>query len=136
MIKDFLCKGGKPCISISRLSQPKKEGGLALPNIEHYSISFEMSKLCKHWSKTKTDLDWVLIEQELTSPFTPIEVLTQKLENNENRQDNPILLFSKKVWQEVHKKCNISPYFQKYSSLWYNPKIKIGKPIYWPQWLK
>ena len=44
MIKHFLWNGGKPRININRLCQPKKEG-LALPNVEHYSISFEMSSL-------------------------------------------------------------------------------------------
>lgn len=137
MIKHFLWDGGKPRIKIGKLCQSKKEGGLALPNIEHYSISFEMSKMCKHWPETKSDLDWVSIERELSSPFTPIEVLTQKIDNKQNKIENPILKFSKMVWQLVHKKLALSPYTQRYASLWHNPKIKIGKQsIYWSHWLK
>uniref|UniRef100_A0A3P8RWJ4 Reverse transcriptase domain-containing protein n=1 Tax=Amphiprion percula TaxID=161767 RepID=A0A3P8RWJ4_AMPPE len=134
MIKHFLWDGRKPRINLSRLCQPKKEGGLALPNVEHYSISFEMSRLAKHWAG-KVDLDWILIEQELTSPFTPIETLSQKL--NKDKFENPILKFSKMVWLEVHRKYKLDPYVMRYSSLWNNPKIKIGKQsIYWAQWLR
>lgn len=39
-------------IKLIKLCQPKKRG-LSIPNIEHYSISFEMSKLCKPWTETK-----------------------------------------------------------------------------------
>lgn len=135
MIKHFLWGGGKPRINLSRLSQPKKEGGLALPNVEHYSISFEMSKLTKHWAG-KVDPDWISIEQELASPFTPIDILSQKL-NKGKKIENPILKFSKMVWLEVHRKYKLDPYVMKYSSLWNNPKIKINKQsIYWAQWLR
>lgn len=135
MIKHFLWNGGKPRININRLCQPKKEGGLALPNIEHYSISFEMSRLAKHWAG-ELNLDWILMEQELASPFTPIEILLQKISKDNNLQ-NPILKFSKMVWLEVHKKYKLVPYIQKYAPLWHNPKIKIGKEtIYWAQWLR
>lgn len=132
MIKDFLGKGGKPCININRLSQPQKEGGLALPNIEYYSISFEMARLGKHWAG-KNNIDWILIEKELASPFTPIDILLQKI----NKTQNPILKFLKMVWLEVHKKYKLMPYVQKYAPLWHNPKIKIGKQtVYWTQWLR
>lgn len=50
---------------------------------------------------------------------------------------NPILEHSKMVWQEVHKRCKISQYTQKYASIWHNPKIKIDRQsIYWAQWLR
>lgn len=122
-------------ININRLCQPRKEGGLALPNIEHYSISFEMSRLAKHWAG-KINLDWILIERELASPFTPTDILSQK-SNKGNKMQNPILKFSKMVWLEVHKKYKLVTYVQKYASLWHNPKIKINKQtIYWAHWLR
>uniref|UniRef100_A0A3P9I561 Reverse transcriptase domain-containing protein n=1 Tax=Oryzias latipes TaxID=8090 RepID=A0A3P9I561_ORYLA len=137
MIKEFLWNGGKPRISMDRLCQPKKDGGLALPNIEHYSISFEMSRLTKHWVGRELDADWVLVERGITFPFTPMEILVQKPGEQRGRTNNPILEFSKMVWLEVHKKCKLSPHLQKYASLWHNPKIKIGKrSIYWAQWLQ
>lgn len=100
-----------------------------MPNIKYYSVAFEMSKL--------TDLDWVLIERDLTSPFKPMEALAQTVKNEKNKVNNPILGHSKMVWQEVHKRCKISQYTQKYASIWHNPKVKIERrPIYWAQWFK
>lgn len=133
MIKHFLWNGGRPRININRLCQPKKEGGLALPNVEYYSISFEMSSLVKHWVG-EINLDWILIERELASPFSPIDILSQE-SNKGNRMQNPILKFSKMVWLEVHKKYKLVAYVQKYASLWHNSKIKINRQtIYWAQW--
>lgn len=90
MVKHFLWDGRKPRINMDKLCQPKNRGGLSLPNIKYYSISFEMSKLVKHWKGLNTDLDWVLIEQELTSPFKPIEA--QVTTNKEDNVMNPILV--------------------------------------------
>lgn len=39
MIKHFLWDGGRSRINLGRLYQPRKEGGLSLPNIKQYSIS-------------------------------------------------------------------------------------------------
>ena len=83
-----------------------------------------MSKLTAHWDGADAGLDWVLIEWELTSPFKPIEALAQIVKNEKNKVINPILEHSKMVWQEVHKRCKISQYTQKYASIWHNPKIK------------
>ena len=137
MINLFLWGGRKPRIHIDKLYQPKREGGLSLPNILFYSISFEMAKLAKYWTGIHSDLDWILIEQELTSPFRPTETLVQMIKQKNKNMMNPILVHSRKVWQEVHKKCKIPYNNQTYASIWYNPKIKIGKQmVYWAQWLR
>lgn len=137
MIKCFLCGTKKPRITLDKLYQPKKDGGLSLPNISYYSNSFEVTKVAKHWNEKNTDLDWILIEQELTLPFTPTEVLSQTVKEKGKNMINPILTHSRKVWQDMHKSCKISHNTQKYASIWHNSKIKIGKQsIYWAQWLK
>ncbi len=86
-----------------------------------------MSKLTEHWGGAGAGLDWVLIEQELTSPFKPIEVFAQAVKHKGNKVSNPIQEHSKMVCQEVHKKCKISQYTQKYAPIWHNPKIKIER---------
>lgn len=48
------------------------------------NIQFEMAKLSKHWSRSNAVLDWVLIEQELTGPFWPIEASAQMVKWEEN----------------------------------------------------
>lgn len=62
---------------MDKLCQPKKGGGPSLPNIKYYSISSEMAKLARDWDGTDSEVDWILIEWQLTSPFKPIEVLAQ-----------------------------------------------------------
>lgn len=137
MIKGFLWGGKKPRINLDKLYQPKEDGGLSLPNISYYSNSFEMAKLAKHWSGTNMDLDWILIEQELTFPFKPRETLSQTIKQKNDNRMNPILTHSRKTWQDMHKNCKISHNTQKSASIWHNSKIKIGKQtIYWAQWLK
>lgn len=106
MIKQLLWNRGKPRIYTDKLCQPTKRGGLSLPNIKYYSIYFEISNLARHWGEMNADLDWILNEQELTSPFKPMEALAQTIKNEKNNiMMNPILLHTKTVWQEVHKKC-------------------------------
>ncbi len=115
IIKQFLWDGKKPQIRLDKLFESKKRGGLSLPNKKYYSVAFEMSKLTGHWDEAGADLDWVLIEQELTSPFKPMEALAQTVKNEKNKVNNPILGHSKMVWQEVHKRCKISQHTQKYA---------------------
>lgn len=137
MIKCFLWGTKKPRINLDKLYQPKKDGGLSLPNISYYSYSFEMAKLAKHWNGKNADLDWILIEQELTFPCNPTENLSQTIKQNDNNMMNPILTHSRKIWRDMHKNSKISHNTQKYASIWHNAKIKIGKQtIYWAQWLK
>lgn len=69
---------------MDKLCESKKRGGLSLLNIKYYSVAFEMSKLTGHWDEAGADLDWVLIERELTSPFKPIEVPAQTVKNEKN----------------------------------------------------
>lgn len=127
MMKSFLWGGKKPRICLDKLYQPKKTGGLSLPNISYYSDSFEMAKIARHWNGMNTDLDWILIEQELTFPFKPTETLSQIIKQKDNNMRNPILTHSRKIWQDMHKNCNISYNTQKSASIWRNSKIKIGK---------
>lgn len=42
---------------------------------------------------THTDLDWVLIERELTSPFVLIEALAQTIKREKSNIINPIAVF-------------------------------------------
>lgn len=53
MIKQFLWEEKKPWIKLSKLCFPKEKGGLGLPDLRLYSISFEMAKLAKYWKPTR-----------------------------------------------------------------------------------
>ena len=89
-----------------------------------------MAKLTKHWKKD-SQLEWVNIENNLSSPFTPIDRLSQSAHNILN----PIISHSKEIWTKIHKMHKLSHYKQIYSSLWHNPMISIGKAsVYWKEW--
>lgn len=90
-------------IRLDELFESKKRGGSSLPNIKYYRVAFEMFKLIENWDEAGTDMDWVLTEWELTSPFKPMEALAQTIKNEKNKANNPILGHSKMVWQDVHK---------------------------------
>ena len=51
IVREYLCDGKKPRISLNKLFTTRDRGGLALPNIELYNISFELVILCEHWSE-------------------------------------------------------------------------------------
>lgn len=109
-------------------------GGLGLPNIELYHMAFELSKISRCW-KLEQDLPKYLeLEMNTVTPFKPLHILSQK---TTEYSQNPIFCYSKEVWQRTHKIMKKSPYLQKYSSIWNNPKVCIGKKsIFWENWVK
>ena len=137
IIKDFLWDKKRPRINIKKMWSPREIGGMGLPNVRLYNISFEMSRLIKHWKGIDQELSWIKIERELTSPFEPLEVLSHGVTTSGHSYfSNPVLSYSKTVWREIHKMYSISHLRQPYASLWHNPAIRIGKKaVYWNQWL-
>ena len=81
------------------------EGGLgtARPETILLYVSFEMAKLAKHWNKDN-QLEWTTIENKLSSPFTPIDRLSQSSHN----VLNPIMSHSKEIWTKIHKMHKLS----------------------------
>lgn len=136
LIKEFLWAGRKPRFKMNKLFTPKSKGGLSLPNVRLYNLSFELAKIAKHWSGTVSDLGWVTIEQALATPFHPIQVLAQQVTGLvEDR--NPVIQHSRGVWAKIHKLHKLSHYKQQYSSLWLNPELKIDKrTVFWKKWVE
>ena len=133
IIRDFLWEKKKPRIKLSKMWTPRDKGGLGLPDMRTYNISFEMAKLSKHWCGLDSELDWVMMERDLASPFSPIDALSQTEGTEHN--PNPIISHSRNVWGKIHKAHKLTHYKQSYSSLWNNPKICIGKKkIFWKKW--
>ena len=133
MVRDYLWNGKKPRINIKKMCSPRENGGLALPNVEVYNLSFELSKLARHWGGYDSQLDWIKIETSMVAPFKPIQVLSQikMVEGGKS----PILKHSQWVWSEVHRLMGKSQYKQGYSSVWDNPRISIGKHSFcWEPW--
>ena len=133
MVREYLWNGKKPRINIKKMCSPRECGGLALPNVEMYNLSFELSKLARHWAECDSQLGWVKIESSLVAPFRPIQVLSQikMVEGGKS----PILKHSQWVWSEVHRLMGKSQYKQGYSSVWDNPRILIGKHSFcWESW--
>ena len=130
IIKDFLWEGKRPRIKLSKMCSPRDKGGLGLPDPRLYCISFEMAKITRHWNKDNT-LEWVAIENKMALPFSPIDRLSQCSPN----LSNPIMAHSKEIWTKIHNIFKLSHFKQSYSSLWYNPMIKIGKTsVFWKKW--
>lgn len=127
IIEDFFWEKKKPRIKLNKMWMPRYKGGLGLPDMRYYSISFEMAKLSKHWCglDSDSDLDWVMMERDICSPSCPIDVLSQTEETDIN--PNPFVSHSRSVWGKIHKAHKLSHYKQPYSSLWNNPKICVGK---------
>lgn len=57
IIKDFLWDKETPRINIKKMWSPKETGGMGLPNVRLYNLSFEMSRLIKHWKGIDQELD-------------------------------------------------------------------------------
>ncbi len=132
-LKDFLWEGKRPRIKMSKLISPRDKGGLGIPDVRMYNFSFEMAKLAKHWKETDSELDWIKIEQKLSSPFHPISILSQS--SGAKWHSNPVITHSRHVWSKMHKLCKTSHHKESYASLWKNPEICIGKTgVFWKQW--
>lgn len=134
IVKDFLWEGKRPRIKMSKMCALKDKGGLGLPDVKMYDLSFEMAQLAKHWRNTDSDLDWVTFEQSLASPCKPLDILSQR--SGLTQESNPVIEHSRYVWCKIHKLLKLSHYRQSYASLWNNPDIRIGKKmVFWKQWL-
>ena len=72
LTKYLLWENKKPRINMKKVCSPRDVGGLALPYVKLYNLSFEMDKFAKHWGKRDAGLDWITIEQELSYPFTSV----------------------------------------------------------------
>ena len=124
IVRDYLWDGKKPRISLNKLFTTRERGGLALPNIELYNISFELRA---------SEGGWLDLERSLTYPFKYIHALSHK--PADAHRINPILQHSMDVWNKVHKLLGLSQYKQSYSCIWENPTVKIGKAtIFWRTW--
>ncbi len=130
-MKYCLWGGKRPRIKLRKLCAHKEEGGLGLPDLRLYYLAFEMTKIARYWQTAENEAAWMEVEKEICRPFQPLEVLSQK----RSHITNPILLHSKDIWIRVHKMFKLTHTLQRYSSLWYNPDVCIGKkPAYWKQW--
>ena len=104
---------------------------MGLPDLRLYYLAFEIAKIARYWQATEGTATWMGIENEVCSPFKPIETLSQKT----SKITNPIILHSRDVWTRVHKMFKLADTLQRYSSLWHNSSVCIGKKaVYWEQW--
>lgn len=58
IIKGFLWDKKKPRIHIKKMWSLRDIGGMSLPSVRLYNLSFEMSRLIKHWKETDPELSW------------------------------------------------------------------------------
>lgn len=49
VVRDFLWSRRRPRFKWSKMCTPKEKGGLGIPDVRPYSLSFEMAKIINHW---------------------------------------------------------------------------------------
>ncbi len=65
LVKDFLWDGKRPRIIMARIYDLKENGGLGLPDVEVYNISFELSVLVDHWETGGENVvGWTKLEED------------------------------------------------------------------------
>ena len=69
---------------------PKDKGGLGLPDVRLYSLSFEMAKIANHCRGSVSGLEWATIEKTIAAPFHPVNVISQHM-NDTGNMINPIV---------------------------------------------
>lgn len=126
----------KTRIALKKLFASGECGGLALPNMELYNIAFEMNKLTRHWANHGSNPGWVKIEEALAAPFGVVGMLSQKKTVTQTKERSLILQHSQWAWVKAHKLLGLSQYKQRYSSIWNNSSICIGKKaFFWDTWI-
>ena len=131
VIKHFLWGRKRPRIKLRKLYVHKEEGGLGLPYFRLYYLAFEMAKITRYWHTAGEEAAWMEVEKKVCLPLQPVEVLSQKRFNI----TNPTLIHSRDVWIRVHKMFKLTHTLERYSLLWHNPNVCVGKkPIYWKRW--
>lgn len=98
-----------------------------------YYYAFNLRHLA-HWSlPPERAPPWYGMEQAVMAPLSPIQVLSTKL--SKKAKTHPIISHLKLIWTKVARIFKFDPFLNVSSSIWLNPKLRIGKfPIYWKIW--
>lgn len=67
-VRNFIWNGKCPRISISTLQQPKRFGGLSVPNFKLYYWAFQLRSLTI-WLDSSSDVPWWKIEEAKSHPI-------------------------------------------------------------------
>ena len=133
--KIFIWNNKRPRLHHSKLQRPADRGGLGLPKMLFYYYAFNLRHLA-HWSlPPERAPPWYSIEQAVVAPLSPLQVLSTQL--SKEAKTHPIISHLKLIWTKVARIFKFNPFLNVSSSIWLNPKLRIGKvPIYWKVWLE
>lgn len=133
-ISDFIWHGGRSRIRTSVLYQNSKAGGLGLPDLKQYYISFMIRPL-QNWFNNR-NCAWVEIEKNIVHPYELKSILFAALSPKFcSAKFGPIIAHAIHCWQQVDTSMQWNSPWHTLTPVFRNNNLKLGgKPIIFPQW--
>lgn len=131
----FIWKRKRPRLKLSILQGRREDGGLAVPNFEHYSWSFVLRPLLS-WFDSHSSVSWLMLESNIVQPWTLQDVLFSNVSKKQCQlRLGPIISHLVLVWRLVETHCHLSCKWHTFSPIFNNKALLIGgRPICAPQW--
>lgn len=126
-LRDFLWRGQKPKIALTKLWLHKKERGINLPNLRLYNLTC-LSRHSAEWIRGQNRYTNTTLEQEMASPWdlkamlhVPPKLLPTTLKNNLLVRDTVV------AWQIIRRKEGLSVSLSRHSPIQNNPQFIPGQ---------
>lgn len=121
MVLKFIWDEKRPCVKLYR---DKSEGGLSLPNLKHYFLSFVLRPL-SDWLNPTSTACWKAVESDLVSPHRLEDFIYSNVPFKRAKlRFGPIVSFLLLTWHLAIKEAKVgtkwhlnSPLFNNYSLL-------------------
>lgn len=122
-------------IALEKLIMRKYKGGMALPDIKTYYISYVTRRSIYWLYPPKEPPSWLAIEEEMSNPM-PLSFIAYRI-LPEYLKDHPAISAFWKVLKIVGNKCAVSLCTSFHATIWSNPHILINhRLVLWRDWLQ
>lgn len=135
MVTKFLWSGKRARIRLTTLQQPKRRGGLAVPDFKIYYLAFQLQAL-RNWIDADSKVPWRSIEAGLVSPIRLQDLLFSGVgRRNSVHRFGCIINNALKVWKAAERLLGDPIRFCSSTPLWNNFNLMSGnKPFRNQSW--
>ena len=126
----FIWKRKQPRLKLSILQRRWEDGGLAVPNFEHYSLSSVLRPLLS-WFYSHSSVSWCMLESNIVQPWTLQDILFSNVSKKQCQlRLGPIISHLVLVWRLAETHCHLSCKWHTFSPIFNNKALLIGgRPI-------
>ena len=135
LVSDFIWHGERPRVRTSILFQPSNSGGLSLPDLKLYYMSFIIRPL-QNWISLYRNTPWLEIEQNIAHPYKLNNILFSALSSKQClSQFGPIIAHAISTWHQIESLLKWNSPWHTQTPIFRNNNFRLGgKPVIFPHW--